>query len=305
MSTGLITDKIAALKSAVFMGVSPAMATPLTENGTVNVDVIPQLVDFLIDRGVKGIFVGGTTGEGLLLPVSERIKLHETAVNAINGRVPTLVHVGANDVPTATALTKHAVYIKADAIVAVPPYFFGLPDSDIINFFAQITTHAPNIPFLVYDIPHLAINGISPSMVQTLGEMIPSFAGVKCSRLDAQAIINLIHALPERGFLLAGNERIASGSLALGAIGLISGMSTATPEPFVKLVNAFANKDHEVLQTTQRFINAFLNDTPSKARIGAIKRILMTRGVPVGNALPPRPTPDSYPNWEKHVKHID
>ena len=78
--------KIANLKSKLMSGVTPAMATPIAADGyTVNTAVIPQLVDFLIDRGVAGLFSGGSTGEGIALDLDERQKLHEATLKAANG----------------------------------------------------------------------------------------------------------------------------------------------------------------------------------------------------------------------------
>ena len=122
-------SKIAELKASLENGVTPAMATPLQADGySINEAVVPQLVDFLFDKGVKGLFIGGTTGEGLVLAPEERMRLHETAVSAVNHRIPILLHVGANDTQTAVSLTQHAAQLQPDAIVAIPSTFYGVDD---------------------------------------------------------------------------------------------------------------------------------------------------------------------------------
>ena len=123
-------------------------------------------------------------------------------------------------------------------------------------------------------------------------------AGIKCSHPDAQHIRQLIDAAPQLA-LYAGNERIALGSLALGAQGLISGLTTAVPEPFVALARTFAAGDLAAAQEQQRLINRLLDLIPAEARIGALKLILQQRGIPVGPAVPPRPTPQDLPLWSK------
>ncbi|MEZ4516731.1 MAG: dihydrodipicolinate synthase family protein [Chloroflexota bacterium] len=118
----MVTEAIATLKHALSGGVSPAMATPLIPGTyTVNLDVIPQLVDFLIGAGAKGLFVGGTTGEGILLDTDQRKALHEAGIMAAAGRVPVLVHVGAQRTATAIELAQHSVALGVDAIVAITP----------------------------------------------------------------------------------------------------------------------------------------------------------------------------------------
>ncbi len=284
--------KIAALKSRLEQGVSPAMATPLQADGyQVNTAVLPQLVDFLIEKGVKGLFVGGTTGEGLLLEAAERQRLHEATMTAVNGRIPVLLHVGANRMDQALSLTYHAVQIKADAIVAIPPTFFGMDEDSLLAYFQAIAAAAPGIPLLLYDIPHMAVNGISPALLARLSAAIPSLAGIKTSRPDAQMIRQLLAAAPEYLIVLAGNERIALGSLAMGADGLISGLSTAVPEPFVALTRAVGAGDLAAARREHKRINDLLDCMPPQ-RIGGIKTILAERGIAVGTAVPPRPMPE-------------
>ncbi len=278
-------------------GVTPAMATPLAGDGyTVAGDVVPALVDFLIGAGVSGLFVGGTTGEGILLPAGERLFLHEAVVMAVAGRAPTLIHVGANDTATACTLAEHAARIGADAIVAVTPYFYGVSEDALEAHFVEIAAAAPETPFFAYDIPQMAVNGISPALLVRLGDRIPAFAGVKTSHPDAQHVRRLIDATPDYAIVLAGNESIALGSLALGADGLISGVSTAIPEPFVALTRSFAAGDMAEAQRQQRVINRLLDLLPAGARIGAIKQILVDRGIAVGRPMPPR-SADQHSRW--------
>jgi dihydrodipicolinate synthase/N-acetylneuraminate lyase len=294
-------DKVKALKDTIRMGVLPAMATPLHTDGVrVDIDRLKPLIDFLIGAGVKGLFVGGTTGEGIILAEEERIKLHESAMEAISGRVPALLHVGANSSAKSVRLARHAQQIGADGIVAVTPYFYPIHDRALLTHFQTVASAAPDTPLFVYDIPHMAINGISPDLFRDLFDGLPLFAGLKSSRPDAQAIRRLVDAAPEDTIVLAGNERIALGSLALGVDGLISGLATAVPEPFVSLVDAFYRGDIDGTRRLQKKINLILDIIPPSTRIGSLKTILAQRGLPIGPASPPRPMPeDSWKAWTK------
>ncbi|HID52175.1 MAG TPA: dihydrodipicolinate synthase family protein [Anaerolineae bacterium] len=293
----MMKEQIAALKERLENGVSPAMATPLLADGyTVDTAVIPQLVNFLLDKGAAGLFVGGTTGEGILLAPAERMRLHEAVALVVDGRVPVIVHTGANQVNTAVTLARHAAKIGADAIAAVTPWFYGMPDEALAAYYQTIAQAAPQTPLLLYDIPHMAGNGISPALLARLADELPTFAGMKCSRPDAQMIRKLLDTMPDEGIFLAGNEAIALGSLAMGADGLITGLSTAVPEPFVALTAAFAAGNLAEAQRWQRIINQMLACLPTGRRIGAIKQILAERGIAVGTAVPPRPMP-AAPVW--------
>lgn len=286
--------KIAELKQSLSGGVTPAMATPLHDKTyEVNTAVIPQLVDFLIERGVKGLFAGGSTGEGIVLPLAERKKMHEGVITAVSGRVPVLVHVGSIRTDYAIEMAQHAVAIQADAIVAITPNFYKLDDEDsLVSYYQAIAAAAPDLPLFLYDIPHFATNGISPNLLRILAEQIPSLAGIKSSRPDAQIVRQLLDAAPEHLLALAGNEAIALGLLALGMDGLISGLSTAVPEPIVALVQAVTNNDLAEAQRQQTIIRDILATIPAGKRIGWLKQILIERGIPVGPAVPPRLMPN-------------
>lgn len=282
-------------------GVLPAMATPLGKKGVkVQAESLKPLVDFLIDAGVKGLFVGGTTGEGILLNVEQRMKLHELTLEAIDGRVPALVHVGTNSSAESHALASHAQKIGAKAIVAVTPYFYPLHDRALLSHFQSLAAVVPDTPFFAYDIPQMAVNTVSLDLLADLGRSIPSFAGLKSSVPDAQKVRLLVDAAGDDMIVLAGNERIALGSLAMGVNGLISGLSTAVPEPFVGLASAFSAGDIEEARRQQKKINRILDLIPTGARIGAIKTILAERGIAVGPAVAPRPMPEEgWTAWDQ------
>jgi dihydrodipicolinate synthase/N-acetylneuraminate lyase len=285
-----LSEKIEILNGKLAGGVSPAMATPINrETGQIAFDKIPDLVDFLITRRVRGLFVGGTTGEGILLEVEQRKKLHEAALLAVGKRVPVLVHAGSLSTETAVDLARHAMEIGADAIAAVTPVFYGIHDEALADYYQAIAGAAPQIPLFAYDIPHMAANGVSPKLARRLFDELPSFAGMKSSNQDVQAIRRLLDVIPEGRILLAGNEPIALGSLALGADGMISGLATAVPEPLVAMIEAFTAGDMEEARRQQRMINRLLAVIPAGGRIGAIKSILEARGVPVGPPIAPLP----------------
>ena len=287
-------EKIAHLKQMLAGGVTPALATPLREDTyEVNTAVIPQLVDFLLERGVRGLFAGGSTGEGIVLPLAERKKLHEGVVTAVSGRVPVLVHVGSIRTGWAVEMARHAAAIRADAIAAVTPNFYKLDDKDsLVSYYEAIAAAAPDTPLVLYDIPHLATNGVSPELLQMLAGRIPSLAGIKSSRPDAQAVRQLLDAAPAHLLTLAGNEAIALGLLALGMDGLLSGLSTAVPEPLVALTQAVSSNNLAAAQRQQTIIRDILALTPPGKRIGWIKQILAERGIAAGPAIPPRLMPD-------------
>lgn len=303
----MVKEKIAQLRSQIKGGVLPALATPLAADGeTINPDGVAALANFLIGTGVAGLFVGGTTGEGILLSREARMALHAQAMKAANGRVPIILHVGANTTAETLTLARHAQELEAAAIAVVTPFYYGMDDAALFNYYQRLAEAVPDIPLLGYDIPQMAVNGISPALMSRMAAEIPSFAGIKCSRTDAQVVRALIDAGTAETMVLAGNERIAAGLLALGAHGLVSGLATAVPEPYVALAKAFREGDLGEVRRLQQLINRVLDEIPAAARIGAIKTLLTQRGIVVGTAVPPRAMPPAgWQGWTKIKKLLD
>jgi len=273
------------------------MATPLLPDGSrINEGAVEELINLLVNAGAKGLFIGGSTGEGIPLSLEARRRLHKRSIELIGNRVPALIHVGSNTTEESVYLAEEAQKAGAHSIVAVTPYFYAIHDDALVDYYQAIYESAPDTPLLAYDIPHLAVNTISPKLLKRLVTSIPTLAGIKTSHMNAQHIRSLIDAAQDQLIVLAGNERIALGSLALGANGLISGLSTALPEPFVRLTDSFFSGDLESAQTQQRIINQLLDLIPSGARLGAIKWILDQRGIEAGPPVPPRPLPPV--DWE-------
>jgi dihydrodipicolinate synthase/N-acetylneuraminate lyase len=272
------------------------MATPIDpSSGRIAGGVIPDLVDFLIGRGVRGVFAGGTTGEGIMMEATERRKLAEAVLAAAAGRVTVLVHVSGRNLEETLELTRHAAAIRADAIAAVTPFFYKIHDDGLFAFYAAIAGVAGDMPLFAYDIPHMAVNGVSPRLAERLVKELPGFAGLKTSNADVHAVRRLRDALPPERIVLVGNESAALGALALGADGLISGLSTAVPEPFVAMTRAFFAGDLAEAQRQQRLINQLLAMLPDGARIAAVKAILSDRGIAAGPSIAPLPQLDRSP----------
>jgi dihydrodipicolinate synthase/N-acetylneuraminate lyase len=225
--------------------------------------------------------------------------LHERAAAAADDRVPVLFHVGTSTVAESELLAQHAQAAGGDGIVAVTPFFYPVHDGALFDYYQALANAAPEMPLFAYDIPHMAVNRISPGLLKRLESELESFAGLKTSCSDAQIVRGLIDASSPQTLVLAGNERIALGSLSLGADGLISGMATAIPEPFVAMMRAYCNGDMFAARQQQMLVNRILDLVPSGARIGAIKAVLATRGIDVGPPVPPRPGPPE--GWNSRV----
>lgn len=127
-------------------GVIVPPITPFDERGQISIGSIERLVDFLVERGIHGLFPGGTTGEGPLLTIPERRTLAEAFVEVANGRIPVIVHTGAINTVDTLELTRHAKAVGAQAAAIIPPYFYRHSDEALLRHFERIATEVPDFP---------------------------------------------------------------------------------------------------------------------------------------------------------------
>jgi N-acetylneuraminate lyase len=137
-------------------GLVAAMFAPFKEDGSLNLSLVPGLVDKLIEDGLTGVFVCGTNGEGPNLTIEERMAMAEAFVKAANKRILVIVHVGHNSIAESRRLAEHAAHIGADAISSVAAFYFKpLSVQNLVNCMAEISSAPPAMLFYYYHIPVL------------------------------------------------------------------------------------------------------------------------------------------------------
>ena len=132
-----------------FEGIMPALVTPLDKDERINVPVLHSLIKYHLEKGADGFYVGGATGEGLALRLSERRILAEESMKAIDKKRPCIIQVASTSFNDAIELAKHAESIGADAISATPPLFFGYDEHDVYDYYKTLADSV-HIPVMIY-----------------------------------------------------------------------------------------------------------------------------------------------------------
>ena len=211
------------------------------EDGSLNLAIIPSLVEKLIADGLRGVFICGTNGEGPNLTVEERMAVAEAYVQAANKRILVLVHVGHTSIAESRKLAAHAARIGADAISSVAAFYFK-PTSvqNLAESMAQIASAAPQLPFYYYHIPTLTGVGLDMIEFLRLGEeLIPNLAGIKYTAAtlhEYQACVNYQNG---RFDILFGFDEMLLPALAVGAKGAIGSTYTYAAPLYLKVVELF------------------------------------------------------------------
>lgn len=215
-------------------GVIVAMPTPMEASGAIDLTATAHLVDWLVGRGVDGIFVCGTTGEGPLLDDDERVAVTRAAVAAARGRVPVVAQVGATTTAQTTALAQRCADAGADALAVVTPYYFRYREEELIAHYTAVGAAVSNHPVLAYNIPALTGNALTPSVVRSLRNL-PNLVGMKDSTGDEYGLLQLAEAGGPAFRLIVGADLLSLEVLAMGWAGMVSGPASAIPEPYVAL----------------------------------------------------------------------
>ncbi|MDH7570897.1 MAG: dihydrodipicolinate synthase family protein, partial [Armatimonadota bacterium] len=170
-------------------GIFPALLTPFDAKGALNEESLAALIESLLGEGVHGFYVGGSTGEGLLMHLDERRRLVEVTLQACRGRARVIAHVGANATQDAVALAEHAAGAGVDAVSTLPPLFFRVDDDAVVEHYRRVA--AVGCPLLAYHIPALTGHRVTPDLMRRLADL-PGFIGLKFTDSDFFNLRNLI-----------------------------------------------------------------------------------------------------------------
>lgn len=269
-------------------GVFAAMVTPFSDDGSrISIERLKNYVEFLISRGISGLFALGTTGEWPLLSIEERRLATETLAHAINGRVPLIVHCGANSTDVASGLARHARGLGVAAVSIIAPGFYPLDDDALVDHFTAVARSVPDVPVFLYNIPSLTLNDITPATVLRAASLNPNIIGIKYSGDDTLRFRSYRRRLGRDFSLFCGNDSMASTWLGEGADGLVSGNASAYPEMLVRLYSAFRRGGEAAASEPQAELDEIIENRDEGRELSLFKHSLAFRGVPVGNVRPP------------------
>ena len=214
-----------------YKGIFPAFYACYDDNGDISPERVRDLTEYLIGKGVTGLYVGGSSGECIYQSVAERKLLLENVVAQAKGRIVIIAHVACNNTRDSMELAAHAESLGVDAIAAIPPIYFHLSPEAIAKYWNDISSAAPNTDFVIYNIPQLAGVALSSSLLREMMKN-PQVIGVKNSSMPIQDI----EMWRDEGALVFNgpDEQLLSGLVA-GAAGGIGGTYGVMPELYLKI----------------------------------------------------------------------
>lgn len=288
-------------------GIIPPMVTPLLEDMRLDQAGLQRVVEHLIAGGVSGLFILGSTGESTSLSYAVRHQLIKETCSAVAGRVPVLVGITDTALAESLALAETARASGASAVVAAPPYYFNLKQTELLAYFEKLADSLP-LPLFLYNMPGLTKIPIDVPTALKLANH-PNIIGLKDSSANSSYFQSLYQSLRDKPdfTLLVGPEEIMAETVLMGGHGGVSGGANMFPKLFVKLCQAAHDKDMATVASLQAIVMNISNQlysvgTYSSSYLKAIKSGLALMGICHDYMAPPLARFDAAET--KHVQPI-
>ncbi len=272
-----------------YKGVIPAFYACYDENGNISPEGVQSLTRYFVEKGVKGVYVNGSSGECIYQSVEDRKIVLENVMKAADGKLTVINHVACNNTKDSMELAKHAQSLGVDAIAAIPPIYFRLPEHAIAKYWNDISSAAPDTDFVIYNIPQLAGVALTMGLFAEMRKN-PKVIGVKNSSMPVQDIQMFKQAAGEDYIVFNGPDEQFISGLAIGAEGGIGGTYGAMPELFLKLADLVKANDMETARKLQYTVNEIISKLCSGHgnMYGIIKAVLKrNEGLELGGVRAP------------------
>lgn len=234
-------------------GIIPPLVTPLSDDQHLDLSSLEKLVRHLLHGGVNGLFILGTTGECTSLSYAIRKEMISNVCRLVDGRVPVLVGITDTAPEESIVLTDYSKECGAAAVVAAPPYYFGLSQSELVTYFEKLADRL-SLPLFLYNMPSHTKTMIAVDTVEKLAKH-PNIVGFKDSSANAtyfNALLYTFRNQPEFS-LFVGPEEMMASAVLMGAHGGVSGGANMFPKLYVALFEAAkTNNMEEVLRLQEK-----------------------------------------------------
>lgn len=268
-------------------GIFCALNAIYDENDNIDTDKMKELVKVYKDRGVKGVYACGSTGEGFLLTMDERKKVVKAVKEAAGDDFTVIVHVGCASTKESIELAKYCEEVGVDAVSAVPCVYYHLPEASV-KMHWQAIVDSTSLPFIIYNIPQLTGFNLSPEL---LGELAKNekIVGVKNSAEPVYLMERYRQAAGDDFVIFNGSDEQFVGGRLMGADSGIGGTYGCMPELFVELDRLVNNNEIEKAKALQFKINECIFALLGcKSLYGAAKQVMSIRfGVDCGQPRSP------------------
>lgn len=270
-----------------YKGIIPAFYACYDEAGEISPERIKALAIHLYEKGVQGLYVGGSSGECIYQNLEERKATLKYVAESLKGQLTLIAHIGAPSTKESVELAKYAEELGYDALSAIPPIYFQLPESAIEKYWTEIMD-STDLPFIIYNIPQTTGYNLSINLLKKLVQN-DKLIGVKNSSMPVMDIERFKAAAHEDFIVFNGpDEQYVSGRL-IGADSGIGGTYGVMPELFLKAEEFVSAGNFSEARKIQHDINDIIMALCSLngSMYSVIKEIYKLKGVNIGSVRGP------------------
>lgn len=267
-------------------GIVVAMITPFNADESLDEEGLRTVVRFLVERGVHGLFPGGSQGEFYALTTAERQRVLEVTLEAAGDKALVVAHVGAITTREAITLARHAEAVGADAAAAITPFFVRPSQEELYRHYADLAS-AVSLPILAYDNPGRTSVDVMPATAARLARDVANFVGIKDSSGDLTRFAEHLRLCPPGFRVLVGRDSLIYAALVHGGVGAVTATANVVPDLAVGIYEAVADGDLDRARALQRRL------APVRTAFGlgtfpmVVKEAMQMIGLPAGPARAP------------------
>jgi len=258
--------------------------TPMCEDGSVNLGLIPTYARFLRHNGIDGAFICGTTGEGPSLSLEEKKNVFAAWGSADIEGLQIIAMVGGISLPETQELAEYASNCGLDAISVIAPHYFPLNRiDDLVSFCALVGEAAPEIPMYYYHIPGLSRAYFPMYEFLAKAEVrVPGLIGIKYTHSDLMDFMLCVNRPGKTYHMLWGRDEELVAGLAMGAHGAVGSTYNYLAPVFRKLLQAFENMNLDAARNFQLQANEVIRVLLKYGGIAPGKSFMKMMGLDCG-----------------------
>lgn len=271
--------------SPVFQGVGTALITPFTKSGEVDYETLRRLTEWQVNSGVAAIIACGTTGEKSTLKHKEHVKVIQTIIETVAGRIPVVAGTGSNDTQYTVELSNEAEALGADALLMVTPYYNKTSQQGLIAHYNYVADRV-NTPIILYNVPSRTGMNILPETYYELCKH-PNIVATKEANGDISALAKTIRLCKDALTVYSGNDDQTIPMYALGAKGVISVASNLIPREMAMLCEHLSRGDFPGAVSWQEWYLDVMNGLFMDVNPIPVKEAMNMLGMDVGTCRMP------------------
>lgn len=286
-----------------FMGLGVALVTPFTANGNIDWEKFAELIEFQIENGTDYLCILGTTAETPTLTDNEKLKIVQTAIKQINGRIPVMVGCSSNCTATVLNQIKQYEIEGVDGILTVVPYYNKPSQEGIYQHFKAIAENCKK-PIILYNVPGRTGVNMTAATTLRIANEFKNVIAVKEASGNLEQFKEIVAGSPEHFKVISGDDGLAFEAMQNGVIGVISVMGNAIPKTFSTMIHHLQNGEIEAAATIHEQLKPLYSLLFTEGNPPGVKDLMASRGM-IENVLRLPLVPVSKATHEQTVKAFE